>query len=233
VPAELLRSALASISPDPASPQIATDALRRMVHSTRIYLNMDVAYVSELVGRRAIFREVDAPAHENLLAVGESYIVDSGPLLDGMPMLSTQESLFPHTRGRPAAWNLPVSTTLSAPIRLRDGTLYGEFRCLSFLPRPALGERDLDIVRIFADLIALQVDRALTADRDRDAKREKILAILQGDAFSIVLQPIMRLEDSTITSFESLSRFSAEPRRGPDVWFREADEVGLGLEPLP
>lgn len=42
-------------------------------------------------------------------------------------------------------------------------------------------------------------------------------------------QPIYDLEQSKIVGFESLSRFSTKPVRAPDVWFREAASVGLGV----
>jgi EAL domain-containing protein (putative c-di-GMP-specific phosphodiesterase class I) len=45
-----------------------------------------------------------------------------------------------------------------------------------------------------------------------------------------VLQPIVSLSDGRVVAAEALSRFGAEPRRGPDVWFAEASAVGLELE---
>ena len=33
-----------------------------------------------------------------------------------------------------------------------------------------------------------------------------------------------------VVGHEALSRFAAAPKRGPELWFREAHEVGLGIE---
>jgi EAL domain-containing protein (putative c-di-GMP-specific phosphodiesterase class I) len=45
-----------------------------------------------------------------------------------------------------------------------------------------------------------------------------------------VFQPIVALDSRQVVGYEALSRFAAEPRRGPDAWFAEAHEVGLGPE---
>ncbi len=45
-----------------------------------------------------------------------------------------------------------------------------------------------------------------------------------------VVQPIVDLDTGVVKAVESLARFPSEPRRGPDVWFAEAEAVGLGVE---
>lgn len=56
---------------------------------------------------------------------------------------------------------------------------------------------------------------------------ERIRGVLEGDALSMVFQPIVELHDGKVVGFEALSRFAAEPRRTPDLWFGEAASVGL------
>ena len=46
----------------------------------------------------------------------------------------------------------------------------------------------------------------------------------------MVFQPIVELDTREVVGYEALSRFSVEPQRGPDEWFAEAHEVGLGSE---
>jgi EAL domain-containing protein (putative c-di-GMP-specific phosphodiesterase class I) len=46
----------------------------------------------------------------------------------------------------------------------------------------------------------------------------------------MVYQPIYDFVQQRIVGFEALSRFAAEPRRAPNVWFDEAARVGLGIE---
>lgn len=67
-------------------------------------------------------------------------------------------------------------------------------------------------------------------NRERLSARQRIETILALRAIEIVFQPIVDIRRGVIVGVEALSRFSAEPRRTPDVWFEEAWAVGLGLE---
>jgi EAL domain-containing protein (putative c-di-GMP-specific phosphodiesterase class I) len=51
-----------------------------------------------------------------------------------------------------------------------------------------------------------------------------------GEVLSMVYQPIVDLVHERIVGFESLARFKSVPPRTPDVWFQEANSVGLGQE---
>jgi len=71
------------------------------------------------------------------------------------------------------------------------------------------------------------------ANRSREAlitKRSRIRRVMERGELDIVFQPIVALDSRAIVGYEALSRFSAEPHRGPDEWFAEAHEVGLGPE---
>jgi EAL domain-containing protein (putative c-di-GMP-specific phosphodiesterase class I) len=46
----------------------------------------------------------------------------------------------------------------------------------------------------------------------------------------IVFQPIVALDSREVVGYEALSRFASAPHRGPDEWFAEAHDVGLGPE---
>jgi EAL domain-containing protein (putative c-di-GMP-specific phosphodiesterase class I) len=61
-------------------------------------------------------------------------------------------------------------------------------------------------------------------------RRARIRAVMEGDELDVVFQPIVELDSRAIVGYEALSRFSAEPQRGPHEWFEEAHEVGLGPE---
>jgi EAL domain-containing protein (putative c-di-GMP-specific phosphodiesterase class I)/CheY-like chemotaxis protein len=71
------------------------------------------------------------------------------------------------------------------------------------------------------------------ANRGREAlitKRARIRRVMERRELDIVFQPIVELHSREIVGYEALSRFAAAPHRGPDVWFAEAHEVGLGPE---
>jgi EAL domain-containing protein (putative c-di-GMP-specific phosphodiesterase class I) len=69
--------------------------------------------------------------------------------------------------------------------------------------------------------------------RDREEHQRKtgrIERVLRGDGPTMVFQAIAELASGEVVGAEALARFAGEPRRSPDVWFGEAEEVGLGVE---
>jgi len=64
---------------------------------------------------------------------------------------------------------------------------------------------------------------------DRHARRG-IEDVLTRRALSVVMQPIIDLKTSQVAGCEALARFPGSPYRPPDVWFAEAERVGLGAE---
>lgn len=75
--------------------------------------------------------------------------------------------------------------------------------------------------------------RAERQRREEEAHREqqaRIRSILRDDALSTVFQPIADLQTGVTVGVEALTRFEAEPRRPPDVWFAEAAAAGLGVD---
>jgi EAL domain-containing protein (putative c-di-GMP-specific phosphodiesterase class I) len=66
---------------------------------------------------------------------------------------------------------------------------------------------------------------------ERRSREARIRHFIDGSrALSIVFQPIIDVSSERIVGVEALSRFLDEPKRGPDVWFSDAEEVGLGKE---
>jgi EAL domain-containing protein (putative c-di-GMP-specific phosphodiesterase class I) len=122
---------------------------------------------------------------------------------------------------------VPIGSHLSVPLRLHDGRIYGTLCCFSFSPDVSLNERDLNMMKAFAELITYQIDTKLETVRSRNEKATRIRNVLRSEAPSIVYQPVFRLSDMTILGAEALARFPNEPPRGPDKWFAEAGEVGL------
>lgn len=229
-PQHELTNLIATIAPgDPAAGGIS-----RALQLVRSHLGMDVAFVSEFVGGRRVFREVNAPGSEGLIQVGDSSPLEEGycqRVVDGrLPELMPDTSLVPAAMEMPITTALPVGAHLSVPIRLRDGRVYGTFCCFSFAPDRSLNERDLQMMRAFAELTAYEIDRDLETVRRRDEQLERVKGVLEQGQLSMVYQPIYRVDDLRIVGMECLARFSALPYRTPDVWFSEATEVELGTE---
>lgn len=88
-------------------------------------------------------------------------------------------------------------------------------------------------VEVTGDIIATLV-RQLGVQRkavEKTERREKRIrrAIDSEGVLEMVFQPICTLGGTTVGA-EALARFRTTPRRGPDRWFAEAEEVGLRSE---
>jgi EAL domain-containing protein (putative c-di-GMP-specific phosphodiesterase class I)/DNA-binding NarL/FixJ family response regulator len=68
------------------------------------------------------------------------------------------------------------------------------------------------------------------ACEERACKRDRIRSVIDKGGLDIVFQPIVDLDSRTVVGHEALSRFGANPKRGPARWFAEAHDVGLGVE---
>jgi len=58
---------------------------------------------------------------------------------------------------------------------------------------------------------------------------DRIQGVLDDEGVNPVYQPIYDLQTGQVVACEALARFPSEPERGPDRWFAEAWDVGLGV----
>lgn len=212
------------------SPGVA-ESIDRVLASVRGYLGMDVAFVAEFSGQDRIFRNVasarpDAPVKVGgVLPLAEGYCLK---VVEGkLPELMPDTSIISAARVIPETTSIPIGAHLSVPIKLHGGRIFGTFCCFSYQRDPTLDYRDLELMRTFAQLVARQIDTEVEHDRARYDAIERIRdAVDRGDPH-VLYQPICRLSDGRVTGVEALSRFSSEPVRSPDKWFREAAEIGM------
>lgn len=208
--------------------------IKQALESVRTHLGMQVAYVSEFVGDDSVFREVDAPGLEALIAPGDSRPLDDvycRHILAGrLPELIPDTADFPLALSLPITGAVPIGAHMSVPLRLADGRVYGMFCCLSAQPNRSLTDRDLQVMRVFADLAAHQISRDLETERAASAARRRVEHVIDERLFRAVYQPIFALAPFRVVGFEALCRFTAEPRRPPDLWFQEAAAAGRGVE---
>lgn len=211
----------------------AGESLDRVLQVIRSHLGMDVAFVSEFTGDRRVFRHVDS-AGRAPIQVGDSLPLKEGycqRVVDGrLPELIPNTSDLPTAMALPVTSTLPIGAHLSVPIRLWDGSLYGTLCAFSYSPNASLNERDLNIMRAFAELASYQIQRNLDAHAKNAEKIRRVRRTIDDRQFASLYQPIYRLDTQQVVGFECLSRFSPQPSRAPDVWFAEAQEVGLGVE---
>jgi EAL domain-containing protein (putative c-di-GMP-specific phosphodiesterase class I) len=75
-----------------------------------------------------------------------------------------------------------------------------------------------------------QAEREARLAQERRLRRVRMEQVLRGSGPAMVFQPIVDVRSGDVIGIEALARFDAEPKRGPDRWFAEAAEVGLGTE---
>ncbi len=146
---------------DSADPLI-DGSVNQVLRTLRERLGMDVVFVSELVDGQRVFRFVDS-AGETPVTAGAANPVEETfcqRIVDGrLP------EFIPDVGSLPAGTDLPATTVrvgahLSTPIRLKDGRTYGTLCCFSAEPRPELRHKDLETLRLCAQLVARKLDLA-------------------------------------------------------------------------
>ena len=104
----------------------------RALQLMRSHLGMEVAYVSEFVDDRSVFREVDAPGLEALIKVGDSQSLDD--VYCRHILAGRLPQLIPDTSQEPICVSLPITARLSKFCQSPMGRLP---RCR--LIRPGIG----------------------------------------------------------------------------------------------
>jgi transcriptional regulator with GAF, ATPase, and Fis domain len=151
----------------PAGTAHSDELIKRALVAIRTHLGMDVAYVSQFESDRTILRVVDAPGREHMIKPGdwrpaeESYCRQ---ILEGrLPQVIPDMAAEPVAAAMALTRAIPVGKHMGVPIRLPDGSTYGMFCCLGVEPDRSLRERDLQMLKAFADLAAFEITREVAA----------------------------------------------------------------------
>jgi EAL domain-containing protein (putative c-di-GMP-specific phosphodiesterase class I)/CheY-like chemotaxis protein len=86
---------------------------------------------------------------------------------------------------------------------------------------------------VAADVIGELGGRLARQRQDEESERlraERIERIIDERDFQILFQPVVDLHSGRMVGVEALARFLAEPYRTPDLWFKDAWNLGLGLD---
>lgn len=211
----------------------AGNPIKRLLEIIRTHLNMDAAFLTRFDGDRVVFREVSAPGLEARYRAGASRAVSESYSynvhLGVLPQLIPDTSQVPLALALPTSKEYTIGAFIGAPVAMPGGGVYGMFCCVSNTPVPTLNERDHGMLIAFAELASYEIERELAADRHTREALERVLCVLKDSDVTMMsmLQPIWDLSGGTAWGAEALCRIIAEPRRGPDLWFAEADQVSL------
>lgn len=208
--------------------------LRNAVKTVREHFEMDVAFISEFTNNNRVFKYVDAndddtPVLENSGdPLDETYchLIANNKLDNVIPDTSNN----PTTKSMFVTERLNIGSYIGVPIVFSDGNIYGTFCCLNHEKDQSLRSRDALTMKLFADFVSRQIEPEVVKAKLERERKTIISSIIENNQFNIVFQPIYSLKTNMIVGVESLSRFTAEPKRTPDIWFNEAEFVGLGTE---
>jgi EAL domain-containing protein (putative c-di-GMP-specific phosphodiesterase class I) len=210
-------------------------SVQQLLHAVRTQLGMDVAWTSEFVGTEQVFRFVDAAPGADGPKVGESSPLSGSycaRVLDGrLP------ALIPDSRHEPATALLDVTAALhigaylGVPLMSAEGVVSGMLCATSRGSMPGLSERDLQTLRLLAqllhDLQLRALDTAQLAAR-KEQLRAELECVIGGQGRWAVLQPIVSATTGDVVAQEGLSRFDSDLT--PAQWFDAAARAGLCAE---
>ena len=129
----------------------------------RTHLGMDVAFISEFTEGRRVFRHIDAAMPNPPIQIDQGHPLEETycqRVVDGrLPELIADALKLPEAAALSVTQALTLRAYLGVPIRLGDGRIYGTFCCFSANPDASLNDRDIALLRIFADLTARHIER--------------------------------------------------------------------------
>lgn len=205
--------------------------LQDAIGALRKHFNMEVAFISQFKAGERIFRYVDAQPEFQPIAVGDSNPLEDSycqRVVDGrLPGLIPDAQENCEALSLEATRALPVGAHLSAPIRVEGDQVFGTLCCFSRTADKSLQDSDLQTLRLYADFVGRAMRGSLAQERAAQEIYNRIKDTLAHDAFNIVYQPIFHTGWRQAIGFEALTRFTVEPVRTPDLWFKEAALVGL------
>lgn len=136
-----------------------------LLATVRTTLGMDVAFASEFIGGRRVFKHV-VPGGASVIAAGGADPLEASwckRVVDGRLPQYIPDTSVHYERGDVEPPPFPIGTHLSVPIVLNDGHNFGTLCCFSFERKPGVRETDLTLLHAIARLLAAGEDRRRAA----------------------------------------------------------------------
>jgi GAF domain-containing protein len=141
----------------------APETIERLLSTVREALEMDVAFVSEFVGDRLVFRALEGEAESFGWREGEGFPLEESyckRVLDGrLPNVIPDARNEDQTKDLRVTGEADIGSYVAVPVVLSDGRPYGTLCCVSHKPDPRLRERDLGLMEGVARELSRQLKR--------------------------------------------------------------------------
>jgi EAL domain-containing protein (putative c-di-GMP-specific phosphodiesterase class I) len=121
---------------------------------------------------------------------------------------------------------LGLGAYVGVPVRDHDESVVGMLCCASGSTHPDLAGTDLTVLELLAGVVA-EVTAGTTWASAVEGLRHRTTRAIVGRGRSVALQPIVDVQGGIATGVEALTRFDSP--QGPEVWFAEAEPLGLRL----
>lgn len=147
-----------------ASSDIMASTITGLLHDARVLLGMDIVFVSEFAEGRRLVRWVDRSADaDETIREGQSNLLEETycqRVVDGrLPLAIPDAQCLPEADRLEITKALKIRTYLAAPIVMSNGRLFGTLCCISHQPRTALGNRQVDALRIVAERVSAELQK--------------------------------------------------------------------------
>ena len=160
-----LESAKASLVPSPAEhrlERVASPTIRRMLELAKVQLGLDVTYLAEISEDAQTFRAIAGDPTPFGVTEGAKLPLSATycrlMLRGDLPNVVADIARVPTMAAMPITSQAGVAAYVGVPVELRDGSVYGTLCAVNRVPAPELGEPQLKILRLVAQLIADQLE---------------------------------------------------------------------------
>lgn len=147
-----------------SSPDALDQSVSSLLRLLRTDLQMDVAFVSQFVDGRRVFRHVDTAEDRQLIETGQSHALEASicrRIVDGSAPFVINDVPALQATGDLPPLAAPIVSHIGVPVRLQDGEIYGTLCCFSVGAASTHGELALKRLQMSAQIVARLLDEAL------------------------------------------------------------------------
>ena len=208
--------------------------LNKLTAVVRKHLGMEVAFISEFINNKRVIKNVDSKNNTVPINAGDSDPLEKtfcNKIVDNeLPNIIHDTQKNDITNNLAVTEALLIGSYIGVPITLSNGNVYGTLCSYKSSSDDTLNQRDLSFLNAIADIASVLIEKNIEIELKYKKIMTMVLFVLDHNKIDIHYQPIFSLESNKITGYEALSRFNITPYKSPDIWFREASQVGLGEE---